>query len=224
MLSASTSPPPPPPPHAPQSFIEAAPHLDDASTASAPHSFTDTAEDDTDPSSLPSLLYDDIDHPATSTTTLLLTARHQHAAQQLQQTISQLTEQLSHSQQQLVDSRRQTDKYKAQCAVFVRNISVLYETAVSEVKRKQEEIDRLKEWKAAQERRTRMAAAERQHTSGGQAHYGASNVATGNGVLTQQLPPPPLKRAYHAMSQPHLPQPPFPLPDSTKKRARVDTG
>ena len=184
--------------------------------------FTDDSADDS--TALPSLLYDDIDHPTASTTTLLLTAQHNHTTQQLHSTITQLT-------QQLTDSQQQTTRYKAQCAVFVRNISVLYETAVSEVRRKQDEIDRLKEWKAAQERRTRMVAAERQQNNftQQQQHYAFSTVAVGSGTSNQQqsVPAPPIKRAHHTtVHQPHLPLPPFPPPplDNTRKRARVDTG
>ena len=201
----------------------------DAISSPASHLPTPPPSTDDNDSIAPSLLYDDIDHPTTSTTSLLLTAQHRHAIQQLEQTISQLSQQLSHTEQRLRDSRQEADKYKLQCAVFVRNISVLYETAVSEVKRKQDEIDRLKEWKATHERRTRMAAAaaataDRQQLSRGEAHYGANGATVVSSTSSQQLPLPPAKRAHHTMHQPYLPQPPFPPPDLARKRARVDPG
>ena len=222
----------PPPPHPARSFDEEAvtspPAADNSDHSPLSSDFTTTATDDSlDSAGLPELLYDDIDHPATSTTALLLTAQHNHATQQLQQTISHLTQQLAHTQQQLHDSQQQTAKYKAQCAVFVRNLSVLFDTAVSEVRRKQEEVDRLKEWKVAQERRTRIATAERQN-NGSQPQYGATSMAVAAGgsgsVSSPYLPPPHVKRPHHTMHQPQLPQPPFPPPDLARKRARVDTG
>ena len=212
--------PAPSPPHIQPSSLEAVPSSPSDRSSTAAYNPRAVADEDVDTVVLPSLLYDDIDYPATSTTSLLLTAQHNHATQQLHHSIAQLTQQLSHAQQQLHDSRQQTNKYKAQCAVFVRNLSVLYDTAVGEVRRKQEEIDRLKEWKAAHERRTRMAAAERQHNHG--VNGGAAVVYSS--VSTQQSPLPPVKRAHHAIRQPHLPQPPFTPLDSARKRARVDTG
>lgn len=198
----------------------------DATNALLPHNTTTAAtDDDIDPTSLPSLLYDDIDHPATSATTQLLTAAHNHATQQLQATITQLNQQLSATRQQLQASQQQADKYRQQCAVFARNISALYDTAVSEVRRKQEEIDRLKEWKAAQERRSRHHASG---TSNNQSQYGGNgaSVVGGAGEMGQSQVglAAGVKRAHNSIHQTHVPQPPYPLSDTTRKRARVDTG
>ena len=174
---------------------------------------------------LPSLLYDDIDDADA------LSSAHSHShfhatRQQLHAQLSQLSAQLARTEQQLRDTRQRADKYAAQCAVFARNISALYDTAVGEARRKQEEVDRLREWKAAQERRARMAAADRQPSGGGGNAYTATGngaAAVSSGVLRSERPPVAAKRAHDSMRT-HLPMPPFPPPDSARKRARVDTG
>ena len=182
---------------------------------------------------LPSLLYDDIDDAdavssahSDSATGQLLSARHAYATRQLHAQLSSVSAQLARTEEQLRDSVQRADKYAAQCAVFARNISVLYDTAVGEVRRKQEEVDRLREWKAAQERRARMTATERQPLGGaGNAYTAAGNgaAAVSGGVLGSEQPSITAKRAHDSMRT-HLPMPPFPPPDAARKRARVATG
>ena len=150
------------------------------------------------------LLYDDLDEDtaasfSTSSTTSLLAAKHAFDLAQLQTQLDAAKAETERVRQQLQRSESQRSQYATQCAVFARNISLLFDTAVAEVKRKNEEIDRLSQWKEVQERR------ERQRTSAAQQQ-----------PLTARPPTPPPQQPLQpstAFQPPRLlPRPPPPPP------------
>ena len=130
------------------------------------------------------LLYEGLDD---SSPTSLVAAKHSFDISQLQAQLVTAKAETEALRQQLQTSEALSLKYQQQCAVFARNVSVLFDTAVAEVKRKNEEIDRLKEWKEAQERKQRR---QQQMTSSA----------------------PPFTSPFTTQPPPRHPQPPTPPP------------
>ena len=153
-----------------------------------------------------SLLYDDLDD---SSSTSLLSHKHAHELAQLQAVLDATRAETADVRERLQRSEAQCARVTQQCAVLARNLSVLYDTAVAEVRRKNAEIDRLQRWKDARERR--------QQSSG--------IASTGSSIPhpTVRPPPPPAflapvplptqppPRALPAPAPPP-PQPPLSLP------------
>jgi hypothetical protein len=113
------------------------------------------ASDEADSAS--SLLYDDVDAVSPSS---LFAVKHAYELQQLRAELAETLRQQQEMAGELERKEAECARYRAQCAVLARNVSLLYATAVSEVKRKNEEIDRLQAWKEAQERRDRQRRQE----------------------------------------------------------------
>ena len=154
------------------------------------------------------LLYDDLDDTApssTSSTSSLLAAKHALELAQLQAQVDEAKAETARVTQQLQRSDAQRERYAKQSAVLVRNISLLFDTAVVEVKRKNEEIDRLNHWKEVQERK------ERQRNTAAPSHIQPQPLQA---QQTVRQPPPsqPLQPSTTAHPLRHLPPPPPPPP------------
>ena len=118
---------------------------------------TDDGEEEVteDAETTSSLLYDDVDAASFSPSSLLA-VKHAYELQQLRSELAEARGLQQAAAAEVERKEAECARYRAQCAVLARNVSLLYATAVSEVRRKNEEIDRLQAWKEAKERRDRQ--------------------------------------------------------------------